>query len=273
MALTRFTESGLYTLCRHLEIKILNLYYGSYTRSFKVSHPWYRLIFVFESDGKSYFSDSVKDIPCIAGRWYLLPPFCEVTHVVNDSMKHFSIHFSASVEDALLLTPLSNTFYFADDYEVCDTIKKHFAEHSELSQALLFYELCNRTLAHVITPEDSRRLLDFLHVPGYAGLLQFLSLHATAAITLKKMAEISHLSTNAFVKRFTRDAGMSPGKFLARILTARAASLLTEKRKSVKETAALLEFSTPFVFSRFFRRQTGTPPREFQKKFGGAIVP
>ena len=78
MALTRFTESGLYTLCRHLEIKILNLYYGSYTRSFKVSYPWYRLVFVFESDGKSYFGDSVKDIPCVAGRWYLLPPFCEV---------------------------------------------------------------------------------------------------------------------------------------------------------------------------------------------------
>ena len=270
MALTRFTENGLYTLCRHLEIKILNLYYGSYTRCFKVSHPCYRLVFVFESDGKSFFGDSVKDVPCIAGRWYLLPPFCEVTHVVNDSMKHLSIHFSASIEEALLLTPSSNTFYFADDHKECDIVKKHLAEHSELSQALFFYELCNRILAHVITPEDSRRVMEFLHVPGYAGLLQYLSLHATAAVTLKKMAELSLLTTNAFVKRFTRDAGMPPGKFLARLLTARAASLLTEKRKSVKETAALLEFSTHFVFSRFFRRQTGTSPREFQKKFDSA---
>ncbi|MBR2372893.1 MAG: helix-turn-helix transcriptional regulator [Lentisphaeria bacterium] len=264
--MTRFTESGLHTLCWYLEIKILNLYFGSYTMSFKVSHPCYRLVFVLESDGKSFFADSEKEVPCLEGRWYLLPPFCEVTHVVNNSMKHLSIHFSASVEGALLLTPAENTFYFADENDVCGTVKRELAENSELSQALLFYGLCHRALAHVITPEDSRRILEFLKVPGYAGLLQFLNAHATAAVTLEKMAEISHLSTNAFVKRFTRDAGVTPGRFLARILTARAASLLTEKRKSVKETAALLEFSTPFAFSRFFHRQTGTAPREFQKK-------
>ena len=47
--------------------------------------------------------------------------------------------------------------------------------------------------------------------------------------------------------------------------TDRAAAKLAQKGHSVKETAAELEFGNAFYFSRFFRRQTGISPREFQQ--------
>lgn len=266
MSMTRFVESGLNTLCRHLEIKILNLYYGSYDLCFKISYPHYRLVFVLESDGKSYFSDSEKEVPCLADRIYLLPPFCEVTHAANATMKHLSIHFSASVENSFVLTPPRNTFFFADDPESCSRLRRCLAAETELSRALFFYGFCVQALERIITPEHSRQLLEFLRIPEYAALLQFLNTGGTAAVTVEKMAEICHLSANAFIKRFTRDARMPPGRFLDRILTARAGELLTVHRRSVKETAALLEFSSAFSFSRFFRRQTGFSPKQFREK-------
>ena len=41
-----------------------------------------------------------------------------------------------------------------------------------------------------------------------------------------------------------------------------------EKMTKVKDAAIELGFSSEYYFSRFFRRQTGMPPGQFQKLYG-----
>ena len=265
MAMTNFIESGLNALCRQLELRIVNIYYGTNTMRSKMSHPHYRLLFVLDSDGASSFSDAEKTVPCTPGKWFLFPPFCEVTHILNESMEHLSIHFTASVGGSLMLAPLRNTFLCGDDPTETARLRLMLKTSPELTAALSFREICYEKLAVSVSEADSERLLRFLKIPEYAGLLDFLSNKATARTGIDDMAEFCRLSRDAFIKRFSRDAGMSPGKFLAAILTDRAAAVLTRPGATVKETAAELEFCNAFYFSRFFRRQTGMPPRDFQK--------
>lgn len=265
MSLTNFTESGLNILSRQLELRIINLYYGTNAMIRKVAHPHYRLLFVLDSDGKSSFSDAEKQVFCTPGRWYLFPPFCEVTHSLNDTMKHLSIHFSASAGGRLMLTSRRNTFLCGEDQESVRRIGEMLDTAPGLACALFFRELCYAKLPSAVTEEDSERLLRFLQIPEYAGLLEFLNNRATAQTGINDMANFCKLTRDAFIKRFTRDAGMPPRKFLAAILTDRAAAKLAQKGYSVKETAAELEFGNAFYFSRFFRRQTGISPREFQQ--------
>jgi hypothetical protein len=70
MSLTNFTENGLNVLSRQLELRIINLYYGTNAMIRKVAHPHYRLLFVLEPDEKSSFSDAEKQVFCTPGRWY-----------------------------------------------------------------------------------------------------------------------------------------------------------------------------------------------------------
>ena len=66
MSMTNFTESGLNILSRQLGVRIINLYYGTNPMRRKVAHPHYRLLFVLDSDGESFFGDAKK--MCIAPR-------------------------------------------------------------------------------------------------------------------------------------------------------------------------------------------------------------
>lgn len=265
MSMTNFTESGLNILSRQLGVRIINLYYGTNPMRRKVAHPHYRLLFVLDSDGESFFGDAKKNVHCTPGTWYLFPPFCEVTHILNSSMEHLSVHFAATVGGRMMLTPPQNTFLCGNEPDDISRIRQIINGVPELEAALFFHEVCCKKLAFAVDREDSERLLRFLRVPEYAGLLDFLSVHATARLGIDDMAKFCNLSRDAFIKRFTRDAGMPPGKFLAAILTDRAAAKLLQKGQTVKETAAELEFCNAFYFSRFFHRQTGMAPRDFQR--------
>ena len=266
MTMTNFKKSGLNALLRQMEIGVVNIYYGIRALNLKFSYPHFRLLFVLESDGKSSFSDDYQKAYCRPGDWFLIPPFCEITHDLNDTMHHLSIHFTATLGQSVSLVQPRNSFLTMTDQTARNRIIHTINSEPELAQCLLFRELCYNKLGEYVTQEDSTMILQLLRTPGYATLLEFLNTTATAKTGIDDMAAQCNLSRNAFVKRFKRDFGVPPGKFLAKILTSHAIAKLSPSGKTIKETAEELGFSNAFVFSRFFHTQTGLSPRKFQKK-------
>lgn len=53
-----------------------------------------RLVCILESDGACSFQDDAETIPLTPGQCVFVPAFREILHDQNESMLHFSVHFS-----------------------------------------------------------------------------------------------------------------------------------------------------------------------------------
>ena len=267
MTMTHFSDRGLDTLCRQLNLQIVNLYYGTNSGYWTLSLPPWRLIFILESDGESFLGTLSHRVPCMKYNWYLLPPFCEIRHSLNESMLHLSIHFTATVSGNLTLTESKDTFFYGEDPETVEQIRTTLASASTLSLSLFFNELAYAKLRQVLTRDDSERIMQLYRIPEFASLADHLKIHATARTRVEEMATFCSMKTDSFIKHFTRTTGRPPGKFLAGILTEKAISLLSDGNHSIKTVAYALEFCNEFYFSRFFKKQTGLAPSDYQSRF------
>jgi AraC-like DNA-binding protein len=81
-------------------------------------------------------------------------------------------------------------------------------------------------------------------------------------VRVGEMARAMGLGATAFAERCRRELGVTPARAYARYRLARAHQLLAGTAMTVVEVADHLGFSTPFHFSRAFRRQFGHPPSQ-----------
>lgn len=100
--------------------------------------------------------------------------------------------------------------------------------------------------------------------PGrFAAVLAQIEAHCRADLAVDSLAAAAGLGREHFARSFRRRLGIAPREHLHRRLTQRACLRLLAGAR-VKEVAAELGFSSEFVFSRFFKRRTGSPPRAFR---------
>jgi len=86
------------------------------------------------------------------------------------------------------------------------------------------------------------------------------SLHLRLGVA--DLAEQLGVSKSTLVKRCRRLLGEPPSKAFMRAKTSRAADLLAEPGRSVKEVSYLLGFQNPYHFSRVFKAYQGYPPSQ-----------
>ncbi|HBC89035.1 MAG TPA: hypothetical protein DCZ94_19010 [Lentisphaeria bacterium] len=272
MPLSHFEEIGLLPFCGQMELKFVNFFYGTNSGRWKSRHPHNRLLFILESDGASTFGDDSCVRHAERGDWFLIPPFHEIRHYHNETMLHLSIHFTLSVCGGFNPMSKNNMIFSNRDLVIVDTVMAEIRKNDMLSLAVSAQVWCWTVLRRVL-PEITGASISAIYAnPVYAELFDFLWKHASAQTSVGDMATFAKMGKESFVKKFVRDAGISPGKFLDRILTAHAAKMLSENRCSVKEISATLNFCSEFYFSRFFRRQTDMSPRDFRKRFSSRPV-
>lgn len=80
------------------------------------------------------------------------------------------------------------------------------------------------------------------------------------AWTVQEMAKTAHMSVRNFRQVFKAVTGQTPKSFYQHLRLSLARELLMQQQLSVSQVAYFLDFSSPYHFSREFRRFFGLPP-------------
>lgn len=92
---------------------------------------------------------------------------------------------------------------------------------------------------------------------------------ACEGITVKEVAEKIGLSPQSLHSRFVQQRGHPPGEEIRVARLAAAKRFLADPSLTISRIATLCGFDQANRFSAFFRRESGTSPREWRKESGG----
>jgi AraC-like DNA-binding protein len=91
--------------------------------------------------------------------------------------------------------------------------------------------------------------------------------YATDNVTLTDLARSLHVSAQHLCRVFKRRLGVGPMECLRLLRVERAASLLERTDEPVSAVGEAVGFSTPYHFSRTFKKVYGLSPRAFRTSF------
>jgi len=101
--------------------------------------------------------------------------------------------------------------------------------------------------------------------PEIVDSVEFVKYNFAADIRLADIANAASLSRFHFLRRFRKEAGMTPGAFLQRYRIVRAMELLLVSNRPICEVARQVGYKNPAAFSRAFLKIAGTRPYLFRQ--------
>lgn len=136
-----------------------------------------------------------------------------------------------------------------------------FREKNPLKARCLAESLIFRVCAEIL-PEEQEA------VPWrFAGLLREVRAKIDARWNVEMLAEKAGMSTGAFSREFSANMECTAKDFLQNELLQKAVILLKRPGASVQTVAEELKFSSPFYFSKFFKRRYGIAPLEYIRRY------
>lgn len=105
--------------------------------------------------------------------------------------------------------------------------------------------------------------------PRVALVLETMGTDPVGPHTIGSLAETVNLSPSRFIHLFTTQVGLSPMRTLRWIRLQHAARLLQCTIHPIATVAQASGFSSPFVFSREFRRHRGVTPTAYRARWRG----
>ena len=83
---------------------------------------------------------------------------------------------------------------------------------------------------------------------------------------VEELAESLQFNKSYLIRRFKKETGLSPGKYLQDVRISRAKELLARPQHSLEAIAALSGFSCANYFCKVFKKITGETPTEYRNK-------
>ena len=140
------------------------------------------------------------------------------------------------------------------DAASCPSTDSLLEANLRLQRLLLDLYLENRDTSH-----NSAVLMD--------KLLKELKRNICHWWTISEMSEYCQVSEGLLRKLFKNHTGMLPKQYLDRLRMRMAATMLIEKKQTIKEIAESLGYKDRFHFSRRFKAITGISPQVYRKRF------
>lgn len=128
-------------------------------------------------------------------------------------------------------------------------------------------EACE-TLASV----SYRTLVDERDLKRFNDVYEYMLKNFAMDITLKQVAEISHMSPNAFCRFFKTKTQKTFVQFLNEIRIGNACKLLQSDNYSLKEICHLCGYNNSTSFHAAFRQLMKATPSEYRESLGQAVV-
>ena len=85
-------------------------------------------------------------------------------------------------------------------------------------------------------------------------------------IETKELLQIAQMSRTAYLNKFKRITGTSPGRFQLKLRAERSAELITETSMSISEISEMVGCYDTSHFSKMFLREYGVSPSDYRRK-------
>lgn len=239
-------------------ITIDPLFYGH--QHCEANHAWgpgvrlYWLIHYVIS-GKGIFRIDGKEYAVTAGSVFVIPPFTQAMYRADsdDPWEYLWVGFQVDGEMPLSLDPV---IHCPDAYGIfhamreCERMSAGTKAYVT-GQLWRFFSMMMDQHNPVENPVSSA--LNYIHSKYMYG------------VSVEEIAEKVGLERSYFTTLFTRQMGISPGKYLQNYRMEIAATLLTRDNCSVSTTALSVGYPDIYTFSKTFKRHFGISPRDYAK--------
>lgn len=256
-----------------------------------VNSPFTRLYYVTEGSAQIELPDGIYTLS--PKHMYFIPAFTIHTNICKSNFVHYYLHI---YEDHYSDNDWLDHWKFPVEIEATDLDLALFKRLCEINPHMTLQKSDpttydnNPTLMQNLIKNRQRAFCDKVESRGIvfqllsrffkqgqskiemednriAKTVLYIRKHLNEAIELEKLAEISCLSKNHFIRLFKKELGTTPLQYINQKKIEKAQLLLITEELAVKEIAFQLAFDDYSYFNRLFKKTTGVTPQEYRRLY------
>lgn len=256
-----------------------------------VNSPFTRLYYVTEGSAQIELPDGIYTLS--PKHMYFIPAFTIHTNICKSNFVHYYLHI---YEDHYSDNDWLDHWKFPVEIEATDLDLALFKRLCEINPHMTLQKSDpttydnNPTLMQNLIKNRQRAFCDKVESRGIvfqllsrffkqgqskiemednriAKTVLYIRKHLNEAIELEKLAEISCLSKDHFIRLFKKELGTTPLQYINQKKIEKAQLLLITEELAVKEIAFQLAFDDYSYFNRLFKKTTGVTPQEYRRSY------
>lgn len=256
-----------------------------------VNSPFTRLYYVTEGSAQIELPDGIYTLS--PKHMYFIPAFTIHTNICKSNFVHYYLHI---YEDHYSDNDWLDHWKFPVEIEAIDLDLALFKRLCEINPHMTLQKSDpttydnNPTLMQNLIKNRQRAFCDKVESRGIvfqllsrffkqgqskiemednriAKTVLYIRKHLNEAIELEKLAEISCLSKDHFIRLFKKELGTTPLQYINQKKIEKAQLLLITEELAVKEIAFQLAFDDYSYFNRLFKKTTGVTPQEYRRLY------
>ena len=256
-----------------------------------VNSPFTRLYYVTEGSAQIELPDGIYTLS--PKPLYVIPAFTIHTNICKSNFVHYYLHI---YEDHYSDNDWLDHWKFPVEIEATDLDLALFKRLCEINPHMTLQKSDpttydnNPTLMQNLIKNRQRAFCDKVESRGIvfqllsrffkqgqskiemednriAKTVLYIRKHLNEAIELEKLAEISCLSKDHFIRLFKKELGTTPLQYINQKKIEKAQLLLITEELAVKEIAFQLAFDDYSYFNRLFKKTTGVTPQEYRRLY------
>ena len=256
-----------------------------------VNSPFTRLYYVTEGSAQIELPDGIYTLS--PKHMYFIPAFTIHTNICKSNFVHYYLHI---YEDHYSDNDWLDHWKFPVEIEATDLDLALFKRLCEINPHMTLQKSDpttydnNPTLMQNLIKNRQRAFCDKVESRGIvfqllsrffkqgqskiemednriAKTVLYIRKHLNEAIELEKLAEISCLSKDHFIRLFKKELGTTPLQYINQKKIEKAQPLLITEELAVKEIAFQLAFDDYSYFNRLFKKTTGVTPQEYRRLY------
>ena len=231
-----------------------------------------RLWFVFRDDGKgdcAIHDQAAERVFVLEAGWaYLIPCNFAIGLDLAPSVSFVSVHFNLDLFHGLDVFETNPRCAARACPDLVRLAREAMESQDDLTAVCQVNALVYQACADWAPPQTEEQRRRLAASRRYAPVLDFVERKGDATTTVESLAERAGMRSDVFSRTFSHDMGMTAKEFLTRSLMRKASRLLLDPAIPVGRVAKELRFSSPYYFSRFFRKHSGQSPSAFRRGAG-----